>query len=133
LKNNTNDLLRQYTDVYNRVAVDHNSLMKALLNRIGLGVFGLLAIATLLLAIFNDRGMLQVRSQSSKLSTIESEISNLETENKSLTQEIHSLRTDRGTIEKLAREELKLVKPGEVVLVTPSDIATSPPPAQPER
>jgi cell division protein FtsB len=108
--------------------------MKGLLNQIALGVFGLLAISTLLLAIFNDKGMLQVRSQSQKLSSLESEIQKIEAENKRLTEDIHALRTDPAMIEKLAREELKLVKPGEVVLVTPSDSAPSTPPAQqPER
>jgi cell division protein FtsB len=123
--------------------VDHRSLdttqtnrpfAKGLLNQIAVGVFALLAIATLLLAIFNERGMLQVRDQATRLTALEAEIQKIEAENKSLTEEIHQLRTDRTTIEKLAREELKLVKPGEVVLVTPSDSATSTPPAQtPER
>jgi cell division protein FtsB len=97
--------------------------MKGLLNRIGLGVFGLLAISTLLLAIFNDRGLLQVRSQSQRISALEAEVSKIEAENKQLTEEIHALRTDPAAIEKLAREELRLVKPGEVVLVTPGDNA----------
>ena len=123
--------------------MDHRSLdtthtnapfAKGLLNQIAVGVFGLLAIATLLLAIFNEKGMLVVRDQAHKLTALEAEIQKIDAENKSLTAEIHQLRTDRTTIEKLAREELKLVKPGEVVLVTPSDSATSTPPAQtPER
>jgi cell division protein FtsB len=115
--------------------VDHRSLdqtnrpfVKGLLNQIAVGVFGLLALATLLLAIFNERGMLQVHDQGQKLTALEAEIQKIQAENKSLTEEIHNLRTDRTTIEKLAREELKLVKPGEVVLVTPSDSATSTPP-----
>jgi cell division protein FtsB len=75
----------------------------------------------LLLAIFNDKGALQVRSQGQKLRTIETEITNLESENKQLNNEIQALRKDPATIEKFAREELKLVKPGEVILVTPEN------------
>jgi cell division protein FtsB len=90
-----------------------------LIVRIALGVFGLLTIAMLLLAVFNDKGAIQVHAQSTKLTTLESEISTISAENKQLTDEIRSLRTNPSTIEKLAREELKLVKPGEVVLVTP--------------
>jgi cell division protein FtsB len=93
--------------------------MQGLIVRIALGVFGLLTVAMLLLAIFNDKGALQVRAQAKKLAAIEEEIAALEKENKNLTGEIKALRTDPATIEKLAREELKLVKPGEVVLVTP--------------
>ena len=93
--------------------------MQGVLVRIAVGVFGLLTAATLLLAIFNDKGALQVRSQSQKLAAVESEVTAIESENSRLTGEIKSLRTDPAAIEKLAREELKLVKPGEVVLVTP--------------
>jgi cell division protein FtsB len=93
--------------------------MKGLLVRIALGVFGLLTIAVLVLAVFNDKGVLQVHTQSKKLTTIEGDVNALDAENKQLTKEIQALRTDPTTIERLAREELKLVKPGEIVLVSP--------------
>src|SRR5262245_53537303 len=96
-------------------------LMQGFIVRIALGVFGLLAVAILLLAVFNDKGAVQVHAQSKKLAVIESEINRIETENKQLAQEIQALRSDPNTIERLAREELKLVKPGEVVLVTPEN------------
>lgn len=93
--------------------------MQGLIVRIALGVFGLLTVAVLVLAVFNDKGLLQVHMQSQKLSTIETEVAQIDAENKQLTKEIQGLRTDPAMIERLAREELKLVKPGEVVLVTP--------------
>jgi cell division protein FtsB len=96
-------------------------MMQGVIVRIALGVFGVLTVAMLLLAIFNDKGALQVRAQSQKLSTLESEIKKLESENKQLTDEIQALRSDPATIEKFAREELKLVKPGEIVLVAPDN------------
>jgi cell division protein FtsB len=71
--------------------------------------------------VFNEKGALQVHTQARKLAAIESEINKFDSENKKLTAEIQALRTDPTTIEKLAREELKLVKPGEVVLVTPEN------------
>ena len=95
--------------------------MQGVIVRIALAVFGLLTVAMLLLAVFNEKGSLQVHAQARKLSAIESEISRLDAENKKLTAEIQALRSDPTTIEKLAREELKLVKPGEVVLVTPEN------------
>ena len=93
--------------------------MKGLLVRIALGVFGLLTIAVLVLAVFNDKGVLQVHTQSKKLTTVQDEVNTIDAENKQLTKEIQALRTDPTTIERLAREELKLVKPGEIVLVSP--------------
>ena len=95
--------------------------MQGLIVRIALGVFGLLTVAMLLLAIFNDKGVIEVRTQAKKLSEIETEITKLGNENKHLTTEIQALRSDPNAIEKLAREELKLVKPGEIVLVTPEN------------
>ena len=95
--------------------------MKGLINQIALVVFGVLAAATLLLAVFNDHGLLKVHAQSQKLSNIQNEVEKIQAENKQLSDEIHALRTDPTTIEKLAREELRLVKPGEVVLVTPAE------------
>jgi cell division protein FtsB len=93
--------------------------MKGLLVRIALAVFGLLTVAVLVLAVFNDKGLLQVRGQSKKLTALQGEVTQIDTENKQLTKEIQALRTDPTTIERLAREELKLVKPGEIVLVSP--------------
>jgi len=93
--------------------------MKGLLVRIALGVFGLLTVAVLVLAVFNDKGLLQVQAQGKKITSVQSEVAQLDAENKQLTKEIQALRTDPTTIERLAREELKLVKPGEIVLVSP--------------
>src|ERR1044071_6523921 len=98
--------------------MDHKNLMRGLVNQIALVVFAVLAMATLLLAIFNDKGVIQIRHQTQKLSNIESEIIKMRADNIGLTDEIQALRSDPAAIEKLAREELKLVKPGEVVLVT---------------
>ena len=95
--------------------------MQGVIVRIAFGVFGLLTVAMLLLAVFNDKGVLQVHAQSKKLAAIETEINRMDAENKQLTGEIQALRSDPNTIERLAREELKLVKPGEVVLVTPEN------------
>jgi cell division protein FtsB len=95
--------------------------MQGVIVRIALAVFGLLTVAMLLLAVFNDKGALEVHAQARKLSAIESDISKLDAENKQLTADIQALRSDSATIEKFAREELKLVKPGEIVIVTPEN------------
>jgi cell division protein FtsB len=95
--------------------------MQGVIVRIALGVFVLLTVAMLLLTIFNDKGALEVRAQAKKLAAIQSDIAKRDAENKQLATDIQALRTDPSTIEKLAREELKLVKPGEIVLVTPEN------------
>ena len=95
--------------------------MQGVIVRIALAVFGLLTLAVLLLAVFNDKGLLEVHAQAKKLSAIETDIGKLDAENKQLSSDIQSLRSDPSTIEKFAREELKLVRPGEIVLVTPEN------------
>ena len=62
-----------------------------------------------------------VHVQATKLTAIETDIEKLDAENQRLTTEIHALRADAAAIEKIAREELKLVKPGEIVLSTPEN------------
>ena len=89
--------------------------------RVGLAVFGLLTLATLVLTLISDRGLLEVRRKSTELAELQAEIQTLGAENVQLVQEIRSLRTDPSEIERRAREDLKLVRPGEIILVLPSD------------
>jgi cell division protein FtsB len=95
--------------------------MQPVIVRIALGVFGLLTVAMLLLAVFNDKGAIQVHAQAKKLEALQADVSKLSAENSALSSEIQKLRTDPTTIEKFAREELKLVKPGEVVIQIPEN------------
>jgi cell division protein FtsB len=95
--------------------------MQPVIVRIAVGVFGLLTVAMLLLAVINDKGAIQVHAQAKKLEALQAEVSKLSAENSALSSEIQKLRTDPTTIEKFAREELKLVKPGEVVIQIPEN------------
>ena len=95
------------------------SVMQGLLPRVAVGVFGLLTVAVLLLAIFNERGALEVGKRHTELDRIKSEVSDLQKQNEMLRSEIDSLLHDPVTIERIAREQLKLVKPGEIILLTP--------------
>ena len=89
--------------------------------RVGLGVFGLMTLAALVLTLVSDRGLLEVRAKAARFSELEQQIQELEAENADLVEEIHTLRTDPLEIERRAREELKLVRPGEVILMAPSE------------
>jgi cell division protein FtsB len=94
-------------------------VMNGLLARVAIGVVGLLTVGMLLLAVFDPHGALAVRKQRAKLSDLNSEVATLTQQNEDLRKEIDSLRHDPATIERIAREQLKLVKPGEIILVTP--------------
>jgi len=66
--------------------------------------------------VSKERGIPKVREvRRIKVQLVE-EIHQLEESNKNLEAEIVSLRTDPFWTEKIAREELNMVKPGEIVL-----------------
>ncbi len=78
-------------------------------------------LSALVFGIFlvSDRGLLQVRKQRRQLAKAREEVSQLEADNKRLEAEVVALKSDPRALEKIAREELNLVRPGEVVLVLP--------------
>jgi cell division protein FtsB len=77
------------------------------------GVFLILMMA---LTIWGKYGLLEVWSRQRDLVELAQDIDTIERENAILSQEIQRLRNDMGYIEKIAREELGLVRPGELVL-----------------
>ncbi len=50
---------------------------------------------------------------------LQMEVTRLRAEHEELANQVNSLKTDPQTIEKVAREEFKYTKPGEVVYTTP--------------
>ena len=101
--------------------MDQRSFQQYVRWRIGFLVCICLTVAIILLAVFKDKGWLDVRARARQFRAVESQIRDIEAENQRLTDEIQALRTDPAAIEKIAREQLKLVKPGEVVLVLPEE------------
>jgi cell division protein FtsB len=91
--------------------------------RVGMIVFGLLTLGMVVLTFVSDRGLLEVRRQAARYDALEQEIETLEAENGALEDEIQALRSDPDEIERRAREDLKLVRPGEIILVLPSEEA----------
>ena len=77
----------------------------------GIGCFLLLS----LLAIAGERGFFEVYQFSRHLQHVESRIQALEVENERLREQVTGLRSDPYQIEKLAREDLGLVRPDEII------------------
>ena len=69
--------------------------------------------------LLGDRGVLEVRRQHARLAELQAEVSALAAENEQLEREVARLKSDPSAVEKIAREELNFVKPGDVVLVLP--------------
>ena len=95
------------------------SVTQGLVSRIAIGVFGLLTIAMVLLAIFDDRGALAMRAQRQKRDALQTEITGAEKQNDEYRTEIEALRSDPSAVERRAREQLNMVKPGEIILELP--------------
>ena len=84
----------------------------------------LLALALIVLTlivheIFGENGYLAMRHKREELQTLQLEIEKLKQENQKLEQQIKSLKTDPEAIEKLARERMKMARPGELIYVLP--------------
>jgi cell division protein FtsL len=78
----------------------------------------LVAILLLLLvaaSLVGDRGLLRLYRLHRTRAALTREIEQVSAANAALAEEVRALRTDPGRIEAIAREELGLVKPGEIV------------------
>ena len=64
-------------------------------------------------------GYLARREQLNQINGLNQQIQQLQQENQRLSQKIQRLRSDPGAIEELAREQLHLGRPGEVVVTLP--------------
>ena len=69
----------------------------------------------ILVAVFHKDGILTVNGYKEEQEKLRESNETLVRENKQLAQEIHELKTDPFAIEKIAREKLNLVRPGETV------------------
>ncbi len=74
-----------------------------------------LSSTVLAIALFRPGGVLEVYQLSERVQAAKDEISALGEENAELRGEIETLQGDPRTLERIAREELGLVKPGETV------------------
>lgn len=89
------------------------------LNRLGRRLaLGLVAAFVLLLAryeVFGGNGLLALRHRRAQLQNETARLRGLRDENQQLHSAIGQLRRDPEAIERVAREQLRLTKPGEVV------------------
>jgi cell division protein FtsB len=90
-------------------------------------LFSVIAVIALVVgSLFGDRGILQLLRQRQRTEVLAREIEQLRDENRELADEIVALRRDPSSVERLAREQLGLARPGESVFVL-----REPPAAQP--
>ncbi len=80
-------------------------------------------------AIFGENGAVAYQKKCAEYRSLQNDVQQLQSEQDKLSQEIHSLKTDRSAIEKEAREQLHYAKPDEVIYVAPYPEHSAPPAA----
>jgi len=85
----------------------------------GRALLALLVLVLLVHDIFGTHGFLAMRRKQLEIKKVTTDLDQLNKENLQLEQEVRELKTDPRKIEKIARDELGLAKPGEVIIKIP--------------
>jgi cell division protein FtsL len=101
----------------------------ARLRRTALLALALVVLTLIVHEIFGENGYLAMRHKRQELQTLQLQIEKLKLENQRLEQQIKGLKTDPKAIEKLAREQMKMARPGELIYVLPEKDAKDEPSA----
>jgi cell division protein FtsB len=89
--------------------------------RLSLLMVAVVSVLAFAYAIMGNNGYLELRRREAKNQELRSKADELRQENKEIRSEIKALKSDPKAIEKIAREELGMVKPGEVKITTNPD------------
>ena len=104
---------------------DHNPLV-----RTGILALLLVAIFVIIHNIFSQNGLLALRKQKKELQTLQQQIQQLQQENERLGKENHALKSDPAAIERMAREQMHMAKPGEKIYTLPDKAPANTTPPQ---
>ncbi|MGC1187013.1 MAG: septum formation initiator family protein [Candidatus Acidiferrales bacterium] len=86
----------------------------------------LLALAALCVHdIFGAHGFIAMRRTAREIDAARDEISRLDTENRALADQVGALKSDPRIIERIAREEMGLARPGEMIFKVPADSSSA--------
>jgi cell division protein FtsL len=92
----------------------------------GRALLGLCVFALFLHDIFGTHGFLAMRRTKSDIERVQADINRLAKENAELSDEVKALKTDPHKIESIARDELGLAKPNEVIIKIPQSQPSKP-------
>ena len=106
------------------------------LQRNAIYVLLLVCIALVVHEIFGQRGFLAMRQQQKEVEALQQQMQHLQQENLALEKQINALRSDPKAIERVAREQMRMARPGEIIYTLPEkenkrpspDTTGSPPP-----
>src|SRR5271165_3608176 len=81
--------------------------------------------------VFGTHGFLAMHRKQQEIQKVSSVLDRLNKENAALAQDVQDLKTDPQTIRKIAREELGLAQPGEIIIKLPAPEPPAPATAKP--
>lgn len=85
----------------------------------GRAVLVVLVVALLVHDVFGTHGFLAMRRTKKQIQAVQTDLARLNRENQQLADEVKELKSDPHKIESIARDELGLAKPGEVIIKIP--------------
>ena len=89
------------------------------LERHGRTVLGLFVLALFVHDILGPHGFIAMRRTQNEIQKVQKDLDRLNKENVELGDQVRALKTDPRLIEKIAREELGLARPGETIIKIP--------------
>jgi cell division protein FtsB len=83
-------------------------------------ILGLAILALTIHDVFGPHGFLAMRRTQQEIKQYNAEMQKLNQENQALSDEVTSLKTDPRLIERIARDDMGLAKPGEFIFKLPT-------------
>jgi cell division protein FtsL len=94
-------------------------LLRSVWNQYGRAILAVLVVALLMHDIFGKHGFLAMRRTKHEMEQVQTNLDRLNQENQKLADQIKELKSDPQKIEAIARDELGLAKPGEIIIKIP--------------
>jgi cell division protein FtsB len=89
------------------------------LRRNAIFVMALLSLVMLMHEIFGRNGYMTLRREMKEYNTLQKQNQTVSDENQQLEQKIHALKNNPEAVEKQARDQLRLARPGEIIYMLP--------------
>jgi cell division protein FtsB len=97
----------------------------------GLHALAIFVVVLMVHDVFGTHGFLAMRRKQQEIQKVTSLLQHINKENSLLELDVQDLKTDPQTIRKIAREELGLAQPGEIIIKLPAPELRAPPAAKP--
>jgi cell division protein FtsB len=113
------------------VKTDWEKISGKLWQAYGRHVLVVFVVVLLVHDVFGTHGFLAMRHKQDEIQKVSGTLDKLNKENALLEQDVQDLKSDPQTIRKIAREELGLAQPGEIIIKLPVPEPQAPESAKP--